>query len=62
MKQESYLYTGLGERLRKEWKIYFAAFLFIIIADGIGQIKIPMGLGTLILFIIYLILLDSENF
>ena len=43
MKQESYLYTGLGERLRKEWKIYFAAFLFIIIADGIGQIKIPMG-------------------
>ncbi len=52
MKQESYLYTGLGERLRKEWKIYFAAFLFIIIADGIGQIKIPMG-GTLILFPIF---------
>lgn len=53
MKQESYLYTGLGERLRKEWKIYFAAFLFIIIADGIGQIKIPMGSGTLILFPIF---------
>lgn len=53
MQKENYLYTGLGERFKKEWKIYFAAFVFIMIADGIGQIKIPMGPGTLILFPIF---------
>lgn len=53
MKQESYLYSGLGERFRSEWKIYAAAFLFIIVADSIGQIKIPLGPGTLILFPIF---------
>ena len=31
MKQEKFLYTGIGERLKKEWKIYLAAFLFIVI-------------------------------
>ena len=47
------MYSGLGERLKKEWKIYLAALIFIIIADSIGQIKIPLGPGTLILFPIF---------
>lgn len=53
MKQEAYAYAGLGERFRTEWKIYLAAFIFIIIADSIGQIKVPLGPGTLILFPIF---------
>lgn len=53
MKQQDYTYSGLGERLKTEWKIYLAAFIFIIIADSIGQIKIPLGPGTLILFPIF---------
>lgn len=58
MKQENYMYSGVGERLKKEWKIYLAAVIFIIIADSIGQIKVPVGPGTLILFpIFYSILL-----
>ena len=58
MKQETYQYSGLKERLRTEYRIILAAFLFIIIADFIGQIKIPLGPGTLILFpIFYSILL-----
>ena len=32
MKKENYLYSGLGERLSFEWKIYLAALVFIIIA------------------------------
>ena len=39
MKQEKFLYTGIGERLKKEWKIYLAAFLFIVIADSIGPVS-----------------------
>ncbi len=53
MKKETYLYSGLAERLRSEWKIYLAAFIFIIIADSIGQIRIPVGPGILILFPIF---------
>ena len=53
MKQQDFMYSGLGERLKKEWKIYLAALIFIIIADSIGQIKIPLGPGTLILFPIF---------
>lgn len=53
MKKETYLYNGLTERLRSEWKIYLAAFIFIIIADSIGQIRIPVGPGILILFPIF---------
>lgn len=58
MKQETYQYSGLKERMRTEYRIILAAFLFIVIADFIGQIKIPLGPGTLILFpIFYSILL-----
>ena len=53
MKKENYLYSGLGERLSFEWKIYLAALVFIIIADSIGQIRIPVGPGVLILFPIF---------
>lgn len=53
MNQEGYMYSGLSERFRKEWKVYLAAFVFIIIADAVGQIKIPLGPGTLILFPIF---------
>jgi len=58
VKQETYQYSGLKERMRTEYRIILAAFLFIVIADFIGQIKIPLGPGTLILFpIFYSILL-----
>ena len=40
-------------RIQVEYKIYLLAFLFIAIADKIGQIKIPFGLGTFILFPIF---------
>jgi len=53
MKQEKFMYAGLGERFRMEWKIYLAAFLFIVVADSIGQVKIPIGPGMLILFPIF---------
>lgn len=53
MKKENYMYIGLGDRLKNEWKIYVAALLFIVIADSIGQIKVPIGPGTLILFPIF---------
>lgn len=53
MKKENYLYSGLSERLRSEWKIYLAACVFIIIADAVGQIRIPVGPGVLILFPIF---------
>lgn len=53
MNKDNYLYSGLLERFRSEWKIYLAAFLFIFIADSIGQVKIPLGPGTLILFPIF---------
>lgn len=42
MNEQTYMYSGLGERLKKEWKIYIAALIFIVIADSIGQIKIPL--------------------
>lgn len=53
MKNEVYQYSGLKERMRTEYKIILAAFVFIVIADSIGQIKIPLGPGTLILFPIF---------
>ena len=51
-------YSSLKQRMKSEWKIFLSAFIFILIADSIGQIKIPVGPGTLILFpIFYAILL-----
>lgn len=53
MKKEIYSYKGLAERFHAEWKIYLAAYVFIIIADSIGMIRIPLGPGLLILFPIF---------
>lgn len=46
-------YKSLGERLKTEYKLYILAFLFILIADSIGQIQVPIGSGTFILFPIF---------
>lgn len=53
MKKENYVYGSLKERLKAEYKIFIAGFIFILIADTIGQKKIPLGPGTLILFPIF---------
>ena len=48
-KKETYVYGSLRERFALEWKIFALAFVFILIADNIGQIKIPVGKGMFIL-------------
>lgn len=52
-KKETYVYGSLRERFALEWKIYALAFAFILVADNIGQIKIPAGKGMFILFPIF---------
>lgn len=52
-KKENYVYGSLKERLQTEWKIYLLAFVFILIADNIGQVRIPVGKGMFILFPIF---------
>lgn len=47
------LYSTLTERLKSEWLIYLLAFLFIAVADSIGQIQIPVWKGTFIIFPIF---------
>ncbi|MCI9593590.1 MAG: DUF3100 domain-containing protein [Lachnospiraceae bacterium] len=49
----NYTYVSLKQRVMVEWKIYLLAFIFIFIADNIGQIQIPVGKGKLILFPIF---------
>ena len=51
--KETFAYESLGQRIRTEWKVYVLAFVFILIADNIGQIKIPIGKGMFILFPIF---------
>lgn len=53
MKKETYLYSSLTERIKSEYRVYILAFVFLIIADFIGQVKIPLGPGMLILFPIF---------
>lgn len=52
-KRPSYAYSSLRQRIRSEWTLYFLAILFILIADSIGQIKIPVWKGTFIIFPIF---------
>lgn len=52
-KEQTYQYASLGERFRLEWRIFALAYGFILIADSIGQIKIPVGKGMFILFPIF---------
>ena len=53
MKKETYVYASLKERIASEYKVFAVAFIFVIIADAIGQVKIPLGPGMLILFPIF---------
>lgn len=56
-KAPNYAYSSLRERIRSEWLLYILAFAFILIADSIGQIKIPVWKGTFIIFPIFYALL-----
>uniref|UniRef100_UPI0023F8F4D5 DUF3100 domain-containing protein n=1 Tax=Merdimonas faecis TaxID=1653435 RepID=UPI0023F8F4D5 len=51
--KETYVYPSTMARLKAEYKIFILAFVFIVIADSIGQIQVPLGPGTLILFPIF---------
>lgn len=53
MKKETYAYPSTVARMKAEYKIFILAFVFIVIADSIGQIQVPLGPGTLILFPIF---------
>ena len=53
MKKEAFQYPSLKARMKNEYRIILAAFVFILIADSIGQIEIPLGPGKLILFPIF---------
>lgn len=53
MKKAGYAYPSLLDRIRGEWKLYLLAFLFILIADAIGQIQIPVWKGTFIILPIF---------
>ena len=53
MKKETFQYSSLKERIKTEYRVYIIAFIFILIADSNGQIKIPLGPGMLILFPIF---------
>lgn len=53
MKKETYVCPSTGARMKAEYKIFIVAFVFIVIADSIGQIQVPLGPGTLILFPIF---------
>jgi hypothetical protein len=53
MKNKDYLYDSLGARIQNEWVIYLLAMVFIVIADKIGQIRIPVWKGTFIIFPIF---------
>lgn len=52
-KKEAFAYESLGQRIKVEWKVYLLAFIFILIADSIGKIEIPIGKGMFILFPIF---------
>ncbi len=53
MKKEEMLYGSLAERVKNEHKIFILAFIFILIAESIGKISIPLKIGTFILFPIF---------
>lgn len=55
-----YVYPSLKSRIKTEYKIYLLALLFIVIADSIGKIEIPLGPGKFILFPIFIP--DFRNF
>ena len=52
-KEKTYVYSGLTERVKNEWPVYLLGFLFILIADSIGQFRISVWRGELIIFPIF---------
>lgn len=46
-------YDSLTTRIRTEWPVYLLAFGFILVADSIGTIKIPVWKGMFIIFPIF---------
>ena len=56
---DKFVYPSLKARLKTEYKIYIAAVIFILIADSIGQIQIPLGPGQFILFPIFYALIKG---
>ena len=58
---DKFVYPSLKSRLKAEYKIYLLALLFILIADSIGQIQIPLGPGQFILFPIFYALLGLKR-
>lgn len=53
MSQKTYDYPSLKARFQAQWRIILGAFVFIFIADSIGQFSFSIGAGSLILFPIF---------
>ena len=53
MKKVERAYASLRERVKTEWVLYLLAFVFVLIADSIGQFKVPVWKGTFIIFPIF---------
>jgi hypothetical protein len=48
-----YMYKSLRTRFYSEKKIYLISLFFVLIADGIGEIKFHLGSGIIILFPVF---------
>jgi len=46
-------YRSIAERIKKEYKIYIAAFLILLLAEVIGSFEIPLGPGMIVIFPIF---------
>lgn len=57
MKKDENGYSSLLERIKAEYKIFILAFIFILIAESIGQVSVPLKFGRFILFPIFYSLL-----
>ena len=53
MKKDENDYSSLLERIKAEYKIFILAFIFILIAELIGQVSVPLKFGRFILFPIF---------
>ena len=53
MKSNTSEYATIADRLKHEWGLYLLGYLFILIADSIGKLVIPVGKGMFIIFPIF---------
>lgn len=53
MKKRTSPYSSLMQRIGAEWGLYLLAFVFIAVAETIGQIRVPVWKGTFIIFPIF---------